>query len=114
MAILVKIFDKFRLTLNEGKTETMNFGPIEIDYPQSFLSINDKPIKNVKQFKFLGSTIKFNEINTGEYETSVRIETAKYKFAEMKRLLLNYNIKLATSITVLSEVDLYSHAGHGT
>ncbi|KAK2557205.1 Protein CLEC16A [Acropora cervicornis] len=99
MNILVDIFDRYRLMLNEDKTETMIFDPdidAESDYPKNLIEINGFQIKNVQKFRFLGSHIKFNEVSTGEHEINIRLEAAKCKFAELENLLTNFKIKLKT------------------
>ena len=92
MNILVDIFDRYRLILNEDKTETMIFDPdidAESNYPKTLIEINGFQIKNVQKFRFLGSHIKFNEVSTGEHEINIRLEAAKCKFAELENLLTN-------------------------
>ena len=99
MNILVDIFDRYRLILNEDKTETMIFDPdidADSDYPKNLIEINGFQIKNVQKFRFLGSHIKFNEVSTGEHEINIRLEAAKCKFAELENLLTNFKIKLKT------------------
>ena len=95
MNILVSLFDRYGLILNEDKTETMIFDSdidAESDYPKNLIKINGFQIKNVQKFRFLGSQIKFNEVSTGEHKINIRLEAAKCKFAELENLLTKFKI----------------------
>ena len=41
---------------------------VQISYPESFASLSDKSVENVKSFKYLGDLIKYNESSTGDAE----------------------------------------------
>ena len=63
-------------------------------YPESLLSINNAIIDNVKEFKYLGSTVTYNEPGTSTSELNQRVGMATGKFSQMKKILCNYHIKL--------------------
>ena len=73
LSLLDKIFKRFNLNINVSKTKTMifNFGcndKVQISYPESFASLSDKSVENVKSFKYLGDLIKYNESSTVDAE----------------------------------------------
>ena len=47
------------------------------------VTLHNKPIENVKQFRYLGNEIKFNEPKTGDAEINLRISLAENKFNEL-------------------------------
>ena len=62
------------------------------DYPENIITINGTKIKNVQSFKYLGSTITYNEPGTSEKELTNRNGMVHGKFSELKRLpLCNYH-----------------------
>ena len=92
-----KVYEDYHLSLNDDKTETMIFNcKDQANYPESIIEFEGKKIQNSKSFRFLGSTIHFKEIGTENVELNIRIQNAKSKFVEYKRLLTNQHIKLET------------------
>ena len=59
-------------------------------------------LKNVAEFRYLGSCIKYSEPNTGDAEINQRIQMSQLKFAEMSKLLQNFSINLRTRIVFLN------------
>ena len=89
-----KVYKDYHLSLNADKTETMIFNcKDQANYHESIIEFEDKKIQNSKSFKFLGSTINFKEIGTGNVELNIRIQNAKLKCAEYNRLSTNQHIK---------------------
>ena len=71
------------------------------DYPESFLSIDNEIIDNVRDFTYLGSLISYNDPGVSVKEVDRRIGMAINKFSEMKKLLCNYRIHLPITHKVL-------------
>ena len=69
------------------------------EYPKSLLTINNHPLKNVKQFKYLGSNLKNDEPFTGDCEVHSRINLAKGQFESMRHILCNQDIYMWTRLT---------------
>lgn len=65
------------------------------EYPKNIVRINDNLIENVKDFTYLGAVITYSEPSTSNKEIERRIGLAHSKFAEMKKLLCNYHLKLS-------------------
>ena len=61
-------------------------------------------LKNVVEFRYLGSVIKYDEPNTGDSEINQRIQLSQSKFAEMLNLLQNFSINLRTRVMFLNSV----------
>ena len=78
-----KYLTDFVWSLMGDNIETTIFVPIKQEYPYLLLSIIDKLIKNVEQFRFLGSNKKFNKFNTRDHEMLTWTESAKCKFARI-------------------------------
>ena len=71
-------------------------------YSESIIALQDVPLKNVKDFKYLGAVINHEEPNTtGDVELNHRIQSANPKFAQMSNLLQNHGILLRTRIKFL-------------
>ena len=99
LEILAGVYKDFHLSLNIDKTESMIFNFKKDDeYPKSIIGFEDNKVQNSESFRFLGSMINYKEIGTGNVELNSRIQNAKAKFAEYKRLLTNYHIKLDVRI----------------
>ena len=52
-------------------------------YPESIVTLEDQPIENVKQFRYLGDEVRFDEPSTGDAESDLRISIAQAKFYEI-------------------------------
>ena len=68
------------------------------EHPDNLVTINKIPLKDVKQFKYLGSQIKIDQPNTGDAEIDTRKNIAKSKFETMKTILCNQQIHMRTRI----------------
>ena len=109
LSLLDKIFKRFNLNINVSKTKTMifNFGcndKVQISHPESFASLSDKSVENVKSFKYLGDLIKYNESSTGDAEIELRITLAEAKFYELVKKLTNFHINLKTRVLILNRL----------
>ena len=105
MDIISQVFSDFGLEINLDKTETMIFNynmSSENNYPDSIIKINRENIKNTTAFKYLGTWINHNCLNLGKEELDHRISTAHNAFAQNRKLLTNFNIKLSTRIMFLN------------
>ena len=100
--ILDNLFSKFGLSINATKTETMIINFAEEVYPESIVTLRGTPLKNVKEFRYLGACIRFDEPNTGDIEINQRIQMSQSKFAEMSNLLQNFSINLRTRVMFLN------------
>ena len=58
--------------------------------PYIVITLDEKPIKNVKIFRYISSQIVHNENTTEDWEVNSQIESAKNKFSSMRNLLLNH------------------------
>ena len=99
--LLDSVFKSFGLKINVNKTETMilNYEYFSSEeYPTCIVTLNGSSLKNVKEFKYLGSQLHHEQPNTGDVELNHRIQLANSKFAEKQNLLQNYNIRLHTRI----------------
>ena len=72
------------------------------EYPQSIVTLRGMILKNVVEFRYLGSVIKYDEPNTGDSEINQRIQLSQSKFAEMSNLLQNFSINLRTRVMFLN------------
>ena len=104
--ILNTVFKRFKLEINLGKTKTMifNFNDANLEYPESILSLDGVRIDNVKEFKYLGSKVKFDEPGTGDTEITSRIDMAESKFYEHGKKLMNFKIHLSTRVSILNSI----------
>ena len=103
--LLDTIFNKFGLSINSLKTETMIINRKYVttdDYSTSIVSLKDTPLKNVEKFKYLGSYLSNDEPSTGDVELNHRIQVANVKFSEMSNLLQNRRIHIRTRIIFLN------------
>ena len=104
--ILDEVFTKFGVSINISKTETMIIShkyALSDDYPSSIITeLRGTSLNNVKEFKYLGSNIFYDEPSTGDVELNHRIQMANAKFAQMSNLLQNFKISLCTRICFLN------------
>ena len=103
LGILNKTFERFGLTINISKTKTMiiNYDTTSIPYPETIASLSEEKIENVKEFPYLGYTIKYDEATTGDKEIDLRIDLAESKFYELGGKLMNKKILLCTRMKLL-------------
>ena len=85
---LHETFFRYNLTINVSKTKTMilNHQYLNTDsstHPKSIASLNNPPIENVTNFRYLGDEIKYDEPSTGDAEINLRIDVAENKFYEL-------------------------------
>lgn len=103
MSRLLQACDRFGLKINVKKTEvmaldTLNSAPVDI-------RLGDVSLKQVKQFKYLGSTITSrclldNEVNS-------RIGTAAAAFGRLRaKVFRSHDIKLSTKVAVYMAIVL--------
>ena len=104
LELLDKTFKRFGLAINVSKTKTMiiNYNGTASTYPETITSLNGENIGNVKEFPYLGYTIKFDEATTGDTEIELRIDLAESKFYEMGRTFMNRKISLQTRVQILN------------
>ena len=95
--VLQDLLKRFGLVISIDKTKTMifNWKGKEEEYPESIISINNVVIENVANFVYLGSVISHSDPGTSVKELDRRIGMAHGKFAEMKKVLCNYHLKLS-------------------
>ena len=96
--IIFDLLSRFGLVLSLDKTQSMILNYQGTEYPDNILNINNTQIKNVTHFKYLGSTISYNEVGTCDKEVENRIGMAHGQFSELKSLLCNYHLKLSIRI----------------
>ena len=83
-------FFRYDLAINVSKTKTMILNPKSITnpsqiHPKSIASLNNIPIENVTNFRYLRDEIKFDEPSTGDAEINLRIDVAENKFYELRK-----------------------------
>ena len=103
--LLDEVFHIFGLTVNELKTETMILNPTQLEssvYPDSIVSLRNTALRNVSDFKYLGSVLCSEEPNTGDTELNNRIQMANAKFAQLSNLLQNNKILLRIRVKFLN------------
>ena len=71
--LLNLIFERYGLTINDSKTETMILNDPEPEYANSIINLRNTPLDNVEKFKYLGAFIQRNQPNTGDMEINFRI-----------------------------------------
>ena len=67
---------------------------------ETLISLNNEPIGNVKQFKYLGHVLANEKSNTSAFLTH-QISSAYAKWNEMKNVLLDKRIHLSTRVRFL-------------
>ena len=94
-------FSRFGLKISTGKTETMAFNVSEqIKAKESFISIGDVALTNVRTFKYLGNMIANNEKYPSHF-LSFRISSAFQKWTELKHVLTDQRILMSTRVKFL-------------
>ena len=90
-------FERFSLKINSTKTKTMIFNhSVTADYPETIARVGGEDIENVKEFRYLGSNIRFDQHNTGDTEVDLRIDCAESKFYQHARKFFNHDIAIKT------------------
>ena len=80
LTILHSVLSKFGLHINIKRTKTMIFKFKYVErnynstYPESIVTLEDQPIENVKQFRYLGDEVRFDEPSTGDAEIDLRMQ----------------------------------------
>jgi len=91
----------YGMELNEKKTEAMVITKKkEVDLPTCKIKVNGSCLKQVKNFKYLGTTITWNLKD--DKELSIRTAQAKAAFNDMRSILCNNNITMKTRLRVLN------------
>ena len=72
------------------------------EHPHSIVTIGKVAIENVTHFTYLGAVISYSEPGTSDSELEGRIGLAHSKFAELKKLLCNYHIRLSIQMKFYS------------
>ena len=94
-------FKRFGLQMSYDKTETMVFNADEgLMQQESLITLGKRNIKNVTNFKYLGYTITNSE-NTSS-SLHARIGAAFQKWNELKHVLTDKRIRLATRVKFLT------------
>ena len=110
LAILHSVLSKFGLHINIKRTKTMifNFKYVERNYnstyPESIVTLEDQPIANVKQFRYLGNEVRFDEPSTGDAEIDLRISIAQTKFTKSSKKLTTFKIHLNTRVLMFNSL----------
>ena len=106
LKILNGVFKRFGLTMNVGKTKTMIFNYLGTsdEYPKSIAAVNEEEVKNVKEFRYLGSQFHYDQPGTGEIEITSRKDAAESKFYEHGKKFMNYRINLAVRTSILNSL----------
>ena len=87
--ILVQVFTDFGLKVNQSKTESIifhNCQSLRNNYPESIISINDTPIKNVNCFKYLGVWLHSDQLSIGQ-EIKFRVDLHTMPLLRIKNSL---------------------------
>ena len=61
------------------------------EYPESIGQLEDKPLENVKNYRYIGCEIKYDEPTTGEAEINLRTDAADTKFYSLAKNMMNMN-----------------------
>ena len=82
MAILNETLKQCHLQIIIGKTNTMivNSYQHHFPYPDTVCKLNEKPIENVKKFRYLGDDFQYDQPNTGDAEVALHVAVADSKF----------------------------------
>ena len=106
LIILDRVFTRYHLKINVGKTKTIvfNYAGDDSDYPGSFSALNNKPVENVRVFRYLGDDIKYDQSATGDAELSLRISSAEAAFAQHKSRFTNKNTWLHVKVDILNAI----------
>ena len=86
------------LRINRGKTECMVVSK-SAEMPDCHLRIQQEPVKNVKEFQYLGSILTTDARCTTEIKR--RIGIAKTAFRRMKNLLTNSRLSVQTRVRAI-------------
>ena len=94
-------FSRFGLTIASDKTKTISFNaPEEIMNKKSLIILKDQPIENVRKFKYLGHVLSNENTHSSAFLNN-QISNAYSKWNELKIVLLDKRILLATRIKIL-------------
>lgn len=96
-------YTRFGLKINLGKTEVLVQTPPNTDPPNTSVSINGVPIKQVDHFKYLGSILASDATCRVDIENRIRSAHAAYGKL-CKRVFQNRDLTLKTKILVYQAV----------
>ena len=104
--ILNGTFKRFRLEVNPKKTKTMimNQHLDNGEYPESIGQLEGKPLENVKNYRYLGCEIKYDEPTTGEAEINLRTDAADTKFYSLAKNMMNMKIDIKIRAIMLNSL----------
>ena len=103
MIIITETFQNFGLTLSTSKTETMSWRtPENIKNESTIISVNNKPLKNVRKFKYLGDWISDDIKNNSLL--SYQFGSSYAKWNEWKDVLTDHRIRLKTRVMFAESV----------
>lgn len=117
LLIVSKIYRRYGLNLNVGKTKTMIYGIQAEDTPASIIKLGKTTVENLENFRFLGSKINDRQYSTGVVELNSRIQSAESKYAEYRKILKNPYLSLATrlryfTVFIRSRLSYACHHSH--
>ena len=101
--LLNETFNAWRLKINVSKTKTMILNN-EGDYPSSIATLDGEPVENVKNYKYLGCEVKFDEPTTGTTELTLRSDMAECKFYSHAGNLMNKKMNIKTRMLMLDSL----------
>ena len=98
LEILYDLFRQFGLLMSLIKTETMimtdQYDEDVEKYPTTICTLDDKQLKNVKTFKYLGQKFSFNEYYTSEAELTTRKMSSISSFTKDELMFKNHEIRV--------------------
>ena len=79
-----------------------NFQSTSLPYPTTICNLCGLAIENVLTFKYLATTIHYNQTGVGEEEVKNQIIAAKSSFQQRKHITRNFRIFLLIRIQLLN------------
>ena len=98
---IVEVSKKYCMELNTKKTKVMTIArQNEAGIPPLRITVGHEILEEVKKFKYLGTTLHWD--GRDEVEVNIRVAIAKKAFNQMKTILTNKNISIATRRKILT------------
>ena len=110
MNILHDTCSRFGLNISFSKTKTQVFNNEELASITSLFTIGENIIENVSEFTYLGQL--FSNKEQGSF-TELRVSKAIGKFHEMRKVLTDHNVNMATRMKLM-EACVRSRLTYGT